>query len=211
VIRTSPAARRTRVAVGALLAAAALTACSGGTAHQGAAAVVGGRPISIATVESRVAELRTAAAVQPGGPRTERAGLIRRTVAELVLNQVVAQAIADRRITVSDGEIDQVRDTETKLLGGENELQRELLLKQSVPAGDIDAFYRQQLGIRKLAAAQGQDARTAEGDAVVRAALAEAGTKLRIEVNPRYGHWDPKQVTLTDTVTEWLPQTPVAT
>jgi hypothetical protein len=206
VIRTSSARRRARTAVGALLAAAALTACSGGTAHQGAAAVVGGQRISIATVEGRLAELRTAVAAQPGGPRTEPAGLTKQMVSDLVLDQVVARALADRQLSVSDGEIAQVRETETKLLGGENGLRTELLLKQGIPAEDIDAFYRQQLGIHKIAAAQGKDARTAEGDAVVRAALADAGGKLRIDVNPRYGRWDPQRVSLIDAATDWLPQ-----
>lgn len=206
MIRTRSAVRRTRNAVGVLLAGAALAACGGGAAHQGAAAVVGGRQIPIATVEARVAELRTAAAAQPGGPRTEPAGLVKRTVAELVLDQVVAQALSDRQLSVTDGEIVQVRDADSKLLGGEDALSRELLLKQGVPSGDINSFYRQQLGIRKLATADGKDARTSDGDAAVRAALTEAGTKLKIQVNPRYGQWDPQQISLVDSTADWLPQ-----
>jgi hypothetical protein len=209
VIRTRTALRHGRTAVGVLLAGAALAACGGGASHQGSAAVVGGEQISIAAVESRVTGLRDAVAAESGAlGTTERAGLVRRTVAELVLNQVVDRALADRGLTVTAGEIDQARESEAKLLGGVAELQRELLFKQSVPAGEVTAFYRQQLGIHKLAAAQGKDARTPEGDAVVRAALSDAGAKLKIEVNPRYGRWDVKQIGLTNTVSEWLQQAP---
>ncbi len=205
MIRTSSVLRHTRTAVGVLLAAAALTACGGGTAHQGAAAVVGGRRIPIAEVEARVAALRTATAAQPGGQQVEPTGLTRRTVGELVLDQVVSRALDDRQLSVSDGDIAQARDADSKQLGGADALARELL-KQGVAADDIDSFYRQQLGIQKLATAEGKDARTPEGDAVVRAALTQAGTELKIQVNPRYGQWDPKQVSLTDTPMSWLPK-----
>jgi len=210
VIRTSSApARRLRPAAAAVLAVAALTAltaCGAQPSHQGAAAVVGGERISIATVDARVAAVRDAAARQNGGPRTERAGLAKRMVADLVLDRVIDQALADRRLTVSASEVADARGSDARLLGGDSELQRELLLKQGVPADEIDAFYRQQLGIHKLAAAQGQDARTAAGDAAIRKALAEAGTRLDITVNPRYGQWDPQQIGLVDTVDDWLPQ-----
>ncbi|MDH6576977.1 SurA N-terminal domain-containing protein [Kitasatospora sp. MAP5-34] len=205
MIRTSSAVRRTRTAVGVLLAAAALTACSGGTADQGAAAVVGGRRIPISEVEARVTELRTAMAAQPGAPGAEPAGLTRQTVSNLVLDQVVSRALADRQLSVSVGEIAKARDADSKLLGGQDALSR-ALLKQGVPAGEIDTAYRQTLGIQKIAMAEGKDARTADGDAVVRAALTTAGTELKIQVNPRYGQWDPAKISITDAVAAWLPQ-----
>ncbi|WP_354642073.1 SurA N-terminal domain-containing protein [Kitasatospora camelliae] len=207
MIRTSSAVRRrAAAATTAALAAAVLSACGAEPPHQGAAAVVGGERIPIATVDARVAAVRDAAAGQDGGPRAERAGLARRTVAELVLDRVIARAMADRGLTVSDAEVADARGGDAKLLGGEDALSRELLLKQSVPAEGIDAFYRQQLSIRKLASAAGQDARTPTGDAAVRQALVAAGSALSIEVNPRYGHWDPKQIGLTETVEDWLPR-----
>ncbi|GAA2259676.1 MULTISPECIES: SurA N-terminal domain-containing protein [Kitasatospora] len=209
MIRTNSVQRHTRTATGAigvLIAAATLTACGSGPARQGAAAVVDGQRITIATVEAKVSALRDEVAAQGGGPRTERAGLTKRAVSDLVLNRVVDRALADRRLDVSAGEIAQARDSDAKLLGGEGELRRELLLKQGVADEDTDAFYRQQLGIHKLAAADGKDARTTEGDAIVRKALAEAGTELKVVVNPRYGAWDPRQVALVDAPTDWLPR-----
>ncbi|WP_371498796.1 SurA N-terminal domain-containing protein [Kitasatospora sp. NBC_00374] len=206
MIRTSSAARRLAGTAAGLSLAALLTACGSTPAHQGAAVVVGDERITVAAVEAKVTAVRDAAAAQPGGSRAERAGLARRTVAELVLDRVIARALADRGVSVADTEIVQAREADAKLLGGPDALERELLGKQGVPATGIEDFYRQQLGLQKLAAADGQDARSAAGDAAIRKALVTAGTALRIEVNPRYGHWDPAQIGLTDAPEDWLPQ-----
>lgn len=209
MIRTRSVPRPARTAAGILLAAAVLTACGGSPAHQGAAAVVGDERIPIAAVQAKVTELRdAAAAASPGGSGTgtEQAGLVRRTVAELVLDRVIARALADRGLTVSEGEIAQARQADAQLLGGDAALQRQLLLRQGVAPADVPGFYRQQIGIKKIASAAGQDARTEQGDAVVRKALADAGRELKVEVNPRYGRWDPQQIALVDSTTDWLPQ-----
>ncbi|PBC78092.1 SurA-like protein [Streptomyces sp. TLI_235] len=207
MIRTSSALRPARTAAGILLAAAVLTACGGSPAHQGAAAVVGDERIPIAEVQAKVSALRDAtAAAAPGGTGTEQAGLVRRTVAELVLDRVIARALADRGLSVTQGEIAEARRNDAQLLGGDAALERQLLLRQGVAAEDVPVFYRQQIGIRKIAAAAGQDARTEQGDAVVRKALAEAGRALKVEVNPRYGRWDPQKIALVDAATDWLPQ-----
>ncbi|WP_431680107.1 SurA N-terminal domain-containing protein [Kitasatospora sp. KL5] len=211
MIRIRSALRPARTAAGVLLAAAVLSACGGAPVHQGAAAVVGGERIPIAEVQAKVTALRDAtAAAAPENARPEQAGLVRRTVAELVLDRVIARALADRGLSVSEGEIAEARQADAKMLGGDAALERQLLLRQGVAAADVPVFYRQQIGIRKIAAAAGQDPRTEQGDAVVRKALAEAGTALGVEVNPRYGRWDPEQIALVDATTDWLPRRPAA-
>ncbi|MEV6210895.1 SurA N-terminal domain-containing protein [Kitasatospora sp. NPDC051914] len=211
MIRIRSALRPARTAAGVLLAAAVLSACGGAPVHQGAAAVVGGERIPIAEVQAKVTALRDAtAAATPENARPEQAGLVRRTVAELVLDRVIARALADRGLSVSEGEIAEARQADAKMLGGDAALERQLLLRQGVAAADVPVFYRQQIGIRKIAAAAGQDPRTEQGDAVVRKALAEAGTALGVEVNPRYGRWDPEQIALVDAAADWLPRRPAA-
>lgn len=204
MVRTSPSARRAGGAVGVLLAVAALSACGSRPSQPGAAAVLGDQRITVAEVQQRVNTLRAEVAAQPEGAEAEQAGLARRTVDDLVLERVVDRALGDRGLTVSPAEVQQARASDTRLLGGDRMLQRELLLRQNVSATGIDAFYREQLGIRDLAAAGGQDARTPDGDVAVRRALAQAGSELRIEVNPRYGRWDPQQVTLVAAAPDWL-------
>ncbi|MFJ4676390.1 MULTISPECIES: SurA N-terminal domain-containing protein [unclassified Kitasatospora] len=203
MIRTS-SPRRLRAALGVAVAAAALTACGGAPAHQGAAAVVGGDRISIAQVEARVAAVRDGAA-QDGTATEEQPGLARHAVSDLVLGKVVARALADRRLDVSQSEVDRARTADARTVGSEDKLAELLRAKQGVPAGDIDGFYRQQIGLMKLA--DGQDPNGAEGDAAIRKALVDAGTALHIEVNPRYGSWDTARIGLTDSTEDWLPKT----
>ncbi|MFI5531657.1 SurA N-terminal domain-containing protein [Kitasatospora sp. NPDC051853] len=200
--------RHLRTTAGVLLAGAALAACGSQPPHQGSAAVVGGERISIAAVEARVGEVRQGVAAETGGQQAERAGLVRRTVVDLVLDRVVAQALVDRQLTVTDGEIAEAKESQARMMGGEAELARELLVRQNVPADAVDSFYRQQLGIQKLAA--GKDPRTPEGDAAIRSALTDAGAKLKIEVNPRYGRWDVQQIGLVTAPADWIKQ-PAAT
>lgn len=207
MIRNRSLPRPARTAAGALLAAAVLSACSGAPAHQGAAAVVGGERITIATVQARAAALReAAAAAAPDAAGQEQSALVPKTVARIVFDRVVDRALADHGLSVSAGEIAQARTADAAQLGGETALQRQLLLQQGVGPADVPVFYREQIGLKKIAAAAGQDITTDQGDAAVREALTKAGVALRIEVNPRYGQWDPQHITLVGTELDWLPQ-----
>ncbi|MFD7731129.1 SurA N-terminal domain-containing protein [Kitasatospora phosalacinea] len=201
MIRTS-SARRLRAALGTAVAAAALAACSGAPAHQGAAAVVGSDRISVAQVEARVAAVREGAA-QSGAATEEQPGLARHAVSDLILGRVVARALADRSLTVSQSEVDRARSADAQTVGSEAKLAELLRAKQGVPAADVDGFYRQQIGLVKLA--DGQDPSSADGDAAIRKALVAAGTALHIEVNPRYGSWNTTEIGLEGSTENWLP------
>ncbi|WP_371479811.1 hypothetical protein [Kitasatospora sp. NBC_00315] len=190
--------RRVAVALAAvLLAAASLTSC-GGPLQAGAAAVVGGERISLADVQARATGLRAAAAAEPGGTGE----LAQRAVAELILDALVARALADRGLSVAAGDVADARAQDGVGAGASGpagadavRLDR-LLALRGVPATGADGYYRQQAGIRLLAAAQGLDAGTGTGDAAVRRALAEAATGLGVRVNPRYGRWDAQRAAL---------------
>jgi hypothetical protein len=203
VIRTNPTARRVRTVVGAALAAAALTACGAGPAHPGAAAVVGGDRITIAAVETGVAQVRATGAGQDGSPQPEQAGLVRTMVNQMIFERVVDRALIDHQLKVSAAEVADLRAAQAAQLGGEAKLQQAFAGLKGVPVSGIDAYYRQLLGRQKLAAEAGQS-QDLESPAVDKA-LEDAATELKIEVNPRYGHWDAKQAGLADTVDSWLP------
>ncbi|MEV0530207.1 hypothetical protein [Kitasatospora sp. NPDC050463] len=194
--------RRTAVA-GALLAASALAACGGNGLTPGTAAVLDGRRIPVAAVEARVAELRDTAGGASADARQESDGLVRRALTDLVLDTVIARAVADRGIAVGGAEVAAARTVEEDRFGGAGPLAR-VLASRGVPAAAIDDYLRRQLGIRRLAAAAGQDGGTPAGDAGVRLALADAATALHLHVNPRYGTWDADQVTLLPDTPLWL-------
>ena len=198
---------RRSVLVGVLLLPAVLLTSCGGPARPGAAAVLGGERISLAAVQARAAELRAAASGPSGdadpsaGPEAD--GLARQALSELVRDALVARALTDRGLRVSAGEVAGARAADQAVAGGAAQLGR-VLARRGVPAEGIDAYYRQQAGIRRLAAAQGLDAGTEAGDAAVRRALADAALALHVRVSPRYGRWDPQQVAL-------LPDPPAGT
>lgn len=202
--------RRALPAVGVLLAAAVLTGCGGRPVQAGAAAVVGPDRITESAVQARVAEFRAQAARLPSGQYQEQAGLVGATVSGMIFSEVVEHALAEHRLTVSDTEIAQARADQAQAWGGEAGLEQMLLLKHAVPAGEIDTFHREQIGLQKLAALGGQQIGTTEGNKTVHQLLAEAAGELKVTVNPRYGSWDAQQAVLESPSEEWLPQSGAA-
>jgi hypothetical protein len=204
VIRSS-SVRRTVPAVAALLAALALTGCGSRTGYPGTAALVGPDRITEAAVQARVAEFRAEAAALPNGQYQEQAGLVGTTVSVMVFGAVTDHAMAAHGLSVSPAEVAGYRAQQAQAWGGETALEQMLLLKHAVPARAVDRFCAEQLGLQKLAAQQGQQLGTTEGNKTVHQLLAEASAQLRVTVNPRYGSWDPQQSVLDGPADPWLP------
>ncbi|MFD7415570.1 hypothetical protein [Kitasatospora purpeofusca] len=196
--RTTPAVA-VAAAVGVLFAVPGLAGCGGGGLTPGTAAVLDGRRIPVEAVEARVAALRNAPGGVSADARGETEGPARRAVTELVLDAVVARAVADRGPAVADTEVAAARAEEERRLGGAGRLAR-ALAAQGVPAEAIDDRLGRELGIRRLAATAGADADTPAGDAAVRRILAATATALHLRVNPRYGTWDPDRAALAPAV-----------
>ncbi|MCX4747098.1 hypothetical protein OG455_16490 [Kitasatospora sp. NBC_01287] len=208
-----PARRRARRAlpiVGALLAAAVLTGCGRNPAYPGVAAVVGRDRISESAMRARVAEFRAQADQLPAGQYQEQAGLVGATVSGMVFSDVVDHTLAEHQLAVTATEVAQLRADQVRAWGGESGLEQMLLLKHAVPAGRIDTFYREQIGLQKLAAQAGQQLGTTDGNKTVHQLLAEAATELKVTVNPRYGSWDVQQAVLDSPSEDWLPQSGAA-
>ncbi|MDH6144016.1 MULTISPECIES: SurA N-terminal domain-containing protein [Kitasatospora] len=209
MIRSS-SVRRTLPALGVLLGALALSACGGQPPRPGAAALIGSDRITVAQVEARVAEFRDQAAKLPSGQYQEQAGLVGATVYGMVFDQVVARALADHQLSVSDTEVAQLRQQEVAALGGEAALEQNLLLRNGVPAQAIDGYLREQIGLQKLAKVSGQQLGTTDGNQAVHQLLTTASEELRVTINPRYGSWDPAQAVLDTPSEPWLPQSGAA-
>jgi hypothetical protein len=209
VIRSS-SVRRTVPALGALLGTLVLSACGSQPPRPGAAALVGSDRITVSAVQARVAEYRAQAAKLPPGQYQEQAGLVGATVSGMVFDDVVARSLADQGLSVSNTEVSQLRDQQVTALGGEDALEQTLLLKDGIPAQEIDGFLREQLGVQKLASVNGQQLGTPEGNQAVRQLLQAASQQLKVTVNPRYGSWDPTQAVLTGPGEPWLPQSNTA-
>ncbi|MFE0463470.1 SurA N-terminal domain-containing protein [Kitasatospora sp. NPDC058965] len=205
--------RRTtaRRIAGTALAALALAGCGArGGGSPGTAALVGGDRITEQQVQARVTEFRAQAAELPTGQYQEQAGLVGTTVAAMVFDQVAEHAMAGHGLAVSPAEVAAYRADQARTWGGEPALAQMLLLKHAVPAGEIDRYCAEQVGLRKLAEQSGQQLGTTEGNRTVHQLLAQASTELRIAVNPRYGVWDPQQSVLDGPADSWLPATGAA-
>ncbi|MGA5700710.1 SurA N-terminal domain-containing protein [Peterkaempfera bronchialis] len=200
----APVRRRAIAAAGAVLATVALTAC-GNTARPGSAAVVGDHRITTSAVQAQVVAYRDAVAEESQGiPQPENAGLARNTVREMILSDLVAHALTQQGLTVTPGEIQQARAADARQLGGEAGLRRALLEQKGVAPNAADDFYRRILGMQKLAQHSGEDPDTQQGTEAIRKALIESSGSIKVELNPRYGSWDPKTISFSEGGDDWL-------
>ncbi|MFB8775599.1 SurA N-terminal domain-containing protein [Streptomyces broussonetiae] len=199
--------RRTALVLTAAIAAAAplLTAC-GNDAHPGAAAVVGGERITVAQLENRVDEVRSAqrAAIQDDAQYAQAiagtGGLARDTLHSMVLDRVLHRAAEDAGVTVSRKEVQEMRSGLEQQAGGAEALEAAWLQQYGVAPERLDENLLLQLEAQKLAAKLGTDT----SQPAFWSVLSEASEELNVDVNPRYGTWDVEKVSRVDASTPWV-------
>jgi outer membrane murein-binding lipoprotein Lpp len=203
--------RRTAFVLSAALVSAAplLTAC-GGEAHPGAAAVVGGQRITVAQLESRVNEVRSA---QRAATKDEAqyeqviaktGSLTRDTLHGMVLDRVLERAAKDAGVSVARRDTQQMRAALEQQAGGGKALETAWLQQYGVPPQRLDDNLHTEIEAQKLAAALGADMNTTAGKAMFWKAMSEASKKLNVDLNPRYGAWDVQKSSRVDAKTPWL-------
>ncbi|MGJ7419531.1 SurA N-terminal domain-containing protein [Streptomyces cinereoruber] len=207
--RTQPRThRRTALAVSAALLAAAplLTAC-GNDAHPGAAAVVGGERIDVASLQAQVKDVRDAQAASPESAQLVAAtgDLGRRKLNSMIFDRVVEKVARDNGVTASRAELQQTRTAFVRQSGGEDRLAAALLQEQGVAPGQIDGVVRRNVLLNKIAAEVGADD-SPEGQKKLTDVFTAASKDLAIDVNPRFGAWDDAQIRLAAASTPWLRQ-----
>ncbi|WP_030716412.1 SurA N-terminal domain-containing protein [Streptomyces sp. NRRL F-2580] len=192
--------RRTALSVSAalLLAAPLLSACSG-EARPGTAAVVGGERITTSALQAQVNDVRVAqnrtgqaaAELIASTPNLERQKL------DSMLQSHVIDKMADTAgISVSVKEIEDERRAYVEENKGAEQFEALLLQKGAMAPGQVDRFLRDRVLLTKLTAKYGQGKLEEPARA--------AATDLHIEVNPRYGAWDVKQIKLGAGETPWI-------
>ncbi|MEU5618234.1 SurA N-terminal domain-containing protein [Streptomyces sp. NPDC047802] len=205
--------RRTALALSAAtLVAAPLLAACGSEARPGAAAVVGGDRIDVATVQAQAADVRTAQQKSEQSEElvTKSGQLTRVKLSGLIFGRVLDRAAKDAGVSVSRKEIQQLRGVAAEQSGGEEGVRTLMLEQRWVAPGQIEASLRQEVQLQKLAGALGADLQSPTGVQAVGQALTEASKALHIDVNPRYGSWDDKKVQLSTYKAPWITQvTPV--
>ncbi len=201
--------RRTAVSIaaaGLLLASPALTACGSGPAHAGAAAIVGKHRITESTLQTQVNALRAAQAGSPqGGGQQQGADLSTQELTSLVQSEVIARAVDDAGVTVSDGDVQANKQQALQQFGGsEKALDAYLLQNQNVPPSGVDAFFRTNVQIIKLTEELGYQPGSDPGVAALIADLSKTAKRMGVTINPRYGTWDPSKATIGKAAQPWL-------
>jgi hypothetical protein len=195
--------RRTAVSIaaaGLLLAAPVLTACGSEPAHPGAAAVVGDHRIEVATLESQVSELRTAAAKSTQATQNfSSLNLSTEVLSRLVEDQVLAKAMADARLTVTDSEVQKDHDAALAQVGGsESQLDEYLLANYGVAptASEVDHFFRRDVAAGKVIQSLGYQPGSDGGNTALTQTLVKVSDSLGVHVNPRYGTWNAQKASI---------------
>lgn len=185
--------RRRRVgrglaAAAALLAVTSLTSCR--PDQVGAAAIVDGKTISVHQLQDATTDYLKA--VPKGNAGDAQQAILQ----QMIVSAVVAKAGDTAGVTVSAGEVaaqrDQILDSvragaKAAKVSERVFVSRQLAQSQNatvVPPSQLDQFIRDQLMASKL----GQNDPAAANEAIIKAAA-----DTDVEVNPRYGRWDPQQ------------------
>ncbi|MGW0394337.1 SurA N-terminal domain-containing protein [Streptomyces sp. NPDC003042] len=194
--------RRTALSVSAaLLVAAPLLAACSGESRPGTAAVVGGERITTSALQAQVNDVRTAQNRSAQGAQLIGAtpGLERVKLNKMIQSAVLERAAEDAGVSVSTKEIEDVRKAQLQQAGDEDALAEAALQQAQLAPGQMDADTRFKLLRDKLFEHYGSQEKALEK-------LGAAAKALHIEVNPRYGRWDARQILLGDQETPWITQ-----
>ncbi|MFB6570029.1 SurA N-terminal domain-containing protein [Streptomyces noursei] len=200
--------RRTALSVtaaAALLAATPLLTACGTDAHPGAAAVVDGKRITVAQLQSRVKDVRTAQAMSPQGKQlianTGRLSLA--TLNSMIFDRVLDRAAADAGVQVTRADVQKARAAAEERAGGAARL-KTMWLQQSIAPDEIDTVVRNQLLLDGLSKHLHADRARPDGQQKLVQALSKTSRDLRVDVNPRFGKWDDQEVILGQTKEPWI-------
>ncbi|MFJ9410643.1 SurA N-terminal domain-containing protein [Streptomyces sp. NPDC101393] len=204
--------RRTALSVSAttaLLAATPLLAACGSDAHPGAAAVVDGKRISVSQLQARVKDVREAQGKSPqGGQMIMNTGrLSLATLNGMIFDQVLARSAKDAGVTVTRNDVQKWRAQAEKRAGGAARL-KAMWLQQAIAPDEIDAMVRNQLLLDGLSKRLGADRTQPQGQQQLAKALSKTSRSMGIDVNPRFGEWDDKEVILGQTKDPWITTAP---
>ncbi|MFJ6052936.1 SurA N-terminal domain-containing protein [Streptomyces sp. NPDC092307] len=194
--------RRTALSVSAalLVAAPLLSACSG-EPRPGTAAVVGGERITTSALQAQVNDVRTAqnrsgqaaAELIASTPHLERQKLD-----ALIQSRIIDKMADTAGLTATRKNIEDERKAYVDENGGDEQFEALLLQKGAVAPGQVDRFLRDRVLLTALTAKYG----AGKLEEPARAAVKD----LNIEVNPRYGAWDAKEIKLGTGETPWITQ-----
>lgn len=188
-----------RLIAAMVLGVAVLTGCSDSPKLAGSAVVVNGKVIPASAVADRVDKVR--AQIQGTDPTliTEVPSLIQinqRAVDHFVLISLLEEVVAREGIKITELDVTAYRD-EVFAQYAKETIEAQLASQNSVPADDVDGFMYEILVQRVLMEklAPGADSQTKF--LAMTEYLTSLSQEIGVELNPRFGTWDPSNLIST--------------
>jgi hypothetical protein len=182
-----------------ILGVAVLTGCSDSPKLAGSAVVINGEVIPASAVAERVDKVRAQIQVTDPALISEVPSLIQinqRAVDHFVRASLFEEAVAREGIKVTDRDVAAYRD-EVFAQYSKESIEAQLAAQNAVPADDVEGFMReimiQRILMEKLAPGARQPNTICSHDRLLTALSDELG----VELNPRFGTWDPSNLIST--------------
>ena len=178
------------VGIGVIAATIGLSGC--GTPTAGAAAVVGEQRISEATLNS---EVQSVLSLQ-GLPATDSSNeLITSTLNQMITTILVNELASREKIEVTQGEIDDLRLQYIAQAGGVEAFESQIS-QQGIAIDDVDSIIRVNIQVSQLGDVLSPNTEPDAKSAAVFLAISELSSEIGTEVSPRFGTWDPENLTV---------------
>lgn len=182
-----------------VLGVAVLTGCSDSPKLAGSAVVVNGKITLASEVSERVDKVRAQIQVTDPALITEVPSLIQinqRAVDHFVLVSLLEEVVAREGINITDLDVTAYKE-EVFAQYAKETIEAQLASQNAVPADDIDGFMYEILVQRALMdkLAPGADRQTRTQ--ALFDYLTILSTELNVELNPRFGKWDPTNLIST--------------
>ena len=178
------------VGIGAIAATIGLSGC--GTPTAGAAAVVGDQRISEATLNS---EVQSVLSLQ-GLPATDSSNELITSTLDQMITTILVNELANReKIEVTQGEIDDLRLQYIAQAGGAEEFEAQIS-QQGIAIDEVDSIIRLNIQVSQLGEVLSPSPEPDAQSAAVFLAISELSSEIGTEVSPRYGTWDPENLTV---------------
>jgi len=179
-----------------ILGVAVLSGCSDSPKQAGSAVVINGKVIPASAVAERVDKVRAQIQVTDPSLITEVPSLIQinqRAVDHFVRAALFAEAVSREGIKVTERDVAAYRD-EVFAQYAQESVEAQLVSQNAVPASEVNAFMYeimvQRILMEKLApGADNQTQFIAMSDY-----LSNLSDELGVELNPRFGKWDPSNL-----------------
>lgn len=182
-----------------VLGVAVLTGCSDSPKLAGSAVVVNGEVILASEVAERVDKVRAQIQVTDPALITEVPSLIQinqRAVDHFVLVSLLDEVVVREGINITDLDVTAYKE-EVFAQYAKETIEAQLASQNAVPADDVDGFMYEILVQRALMdkLAPGADRQTRTQ--ALFDYLTELSKELNVELNPRFGKWDPTNLIST--------------